>query len=274
MRKEDVLIRLDQAQNSLEQLRVELSRIKTDNVYRKDVKQLVNQISIRWFEEVDPVLPTFGVSDEVKTKYHNLFDKLLNLSVKVSRRKSYLQVLEDVLANLKNDLSIPIMKSVGKIVSMAHLAKVLENVSDEEKEYLDEALGCASHGFLRGSVVLGWNAAVHRLHKVIERLGFDQFNKKSEEMKNITDGRFKRFKKSYNVHSLSELRATVFDNDLLWVLEYWGLIDSNQHERLSICFTMRNNSAHPGEAPITEENLASFYSDLKSIVFDNPKFKV
>jgi hypothetical protein len=112
------------------------------------------------------------------------------------------------------------------------------------------------------------------MHKVIEKLGFDEFNKKSEEMKNINEGRFKRFKKSFNIHSLSELRATVFDNDLLWVLEYWGLIDSNQHDRLSACFTLRNNSAHPGEAPITEENLASFYSDLKNIVFDNPKFKL
>jgi hypothetical protein len=76
------------------------------------------------------------------------------------------------------------------------------------------------------------------------------------------------------VNSLSELRATVFDTDLLWVLEYWGLIDANQHERLSICFTMRNNAAHPGEAPITDINLASAFSDLKNIVFDNPKFKL
>jgi hypothetical protein len=76
------------------------------------------------------------------------------------------------------------------------------------------------------------------------------------------------------VHSLNDLRDMVFDSDLLWVLDYWELIDPNQHDRLSICFTMRNNSSHPGEAPITEENLASFYSDLKSFVFDNPKFKL
>lgn len=43
-------------------------------------------------------------------------------------------------------------------------------------------------------------------------------------------------------------------------------------ERPSICFMMRSNSAHLGEAPITEENLGSFYSDLKGLVFDNPKF--
>jgi hypothetical protein len=166
------------------------------------------------------------------------------------------------------------MKSAGKIVSVSHLAKILENATEEEKGYLEEALGCAGNGFFRASVVLGWCAAVHRMHKTVERLGFDEFNKKSDEMNKITDGRFKRFKKSFTVHSLSELRATVFDSDLLWVLEYWQLIDANQHDRLSICFTMRNNSGHPGEAPVTEENLASFYSDLKAFVFDNAKFKL
>jgi hypothetical protein len=37
---------------------------------------------------------------------------------------------------------------------------------------------------------------------------------------------------------------------------------------------MRNNAAHPGEASITEENLASAFSDLKNIIFDNPKFRL
>jgi len=29
-----------------------------------------------------------------------------------------------------------------------------------------------------------------------------------------------------------------------------------------------------GEAPITEENLSLFHSDLKTIIFDSPKFKL
>jgi hypothetical protein len=37
---------------------------------------------------------------------------------------------------------------------------------------------------------------------------------------------------------------------------------------------MRNNSAHPGEAPISEINLASAFSDLKKIIFDNPNFQI
>jgi hypothetical protein len=51
------------------------------------------------------------------------------------------------------------------------------------------------------------------------------------------------------------------------------LIDSNQHSRLRHCFDMLNHSAHPGQAPISE-NLYSFFSDITQIVLKNPKFAI
>jgi len=274
MSKEDVLASLQWIENSSKGLKSELHQDKSEFVSRNSTKTLVQQVCRRWFEETEPALPRFGVSDVLKEKYHGLFTSLLQLALKKSRKATYVKIMDEVTGNFKDDLFVPVMKSAGQIISISHLAKILENATEEEKDYLNEALGCAGHRFLRASIVLGWSAAVHRMHKTIEKLGFDEFKKKSEEMKVISEGRFKRFNKAFTVNSLNELEATVFDKDMLWVLEYCGLIDANQHERLSICFTMRNNSAHPGEAPITEENLASFYSDLKSIVFDNPKFKL
>ena len=274
MRKQDALANLDDIESSLRKLHIEIRKVKTDNIYKKTIKDSAQATSTKWFEELDPSLTSLGVTDELRKKYDDLFTSLLSLSLKTSVAQTYLKTIDAILQDFKEELFVTIMKSAGQVVSVAQLVKILMNATDEERDYLDEALGCASRGFFRASVVLGWCAAVHRMHKTVERLGFEEFNKKSEEMNSITEGRFKRFKKSFTVHSLSELRATVFDSDLLWVLEYWQLIDANQHDRLSICFTMRNNSGHPGEAPITEENLASFYSDLKSFVFDNPKFKL
>lgn len=272
MRKQEALALLDDIEDLLRKLHIEVRKLKTSNIYKKTIKDSAQKIGTKWFEEIDPSLPSLGVTDEVRKKYHDLFTFLLSLSVKTSVKQTYLKTIDEILQDFKEELFVTVMKSAGQVVSVSHLTKILENATDEEKDYLDEALGCASRGFFRASVVLGWSAAVHRMHKTIEKLGFDEFNKKSDEMKSV-GGRFKRWNKSFTVRSLSDVR-TVVDSDLLWVLEYWELIDSNQHERLQICFTMRNNSAHPGEAPITEENLASFYSDLKNFVFDNPKFKL
>ncbi len=273
MRKEDVIEGLNKVEDSSIKIRKEISKISSITVNKKEIKDSTKELCKYWFEEIEPPLQRFGISEDITRKYHGLFTNLLELALKISRKETYLKKFDNILFNFKEELHIPVIKWAGSIISVTHIAKILDSATDEEKDYLNEALGCASHKFLKASVVLGWSAAIHRLHKTVEKLGFDEFNKKSEEMKNITEGRFKRFKKSFHVQSLSDLSATIFDNDLLWVLEYWELIDSNQHERLSICFTMRNNAAHPGEALITEENLASFYSDLKTIIFDNPKFK-
>lgn len=272
MRKDDVINTLTNIESSLTKLRKDVS-IEGDHVNKRGIKDSTLGLCKSWFEETEPSLQRFSITDSVKEKYHALFTNLIGLALKKSRKMTYLKIIDNLLQDFKDELYIPIIKFSASIISVSHLTKILENATEPEKDYLNEALGCASHNFFRASVVLGWDAAVYRMHKVIEKLGFDEFNKKSEEMKNIDEGRFKRFKKSFHVQTLSDLSATVFDTDLLWVLEYWGLIDSNQHERLSICFTMRNNSAHPGEASISEENLSSFYSDLKNIIFANPKFK-
>ena len=86
-------------------------------------------------------------------------------------------------------------------------------------------------------------------------------------------GRFKRFNSPQNVASLSELRE-VFDTIILWVLEGMQLIDNNQQTRLRSCFDLRCQCAHPGDAPVTEYNLLSYFSDLNEIVFKNDTFKI
>lgn len=116
------------------------------------------------------------------------------------------------------------------------------------------------------ATLLTGNATVYRMHKVVEKTGFAVFAQKTEEMRAKTTGRHSRFKKSLPVHSMSELQ-TVFDNDLLWVLEYMELFDGNQHDRLQVCFMMRNNSVHPGAAKMTEPNYHSFCSDIYEYIF-------
>jgi hypothetical protein len=271
--KEDVIAGLNLLEGGLKQLSKLLVSVKGTVVSRLDIRNTAQQAARKWFEDVEKPAIHLGVSELVATKYHNLFDKLLDLSVKVSWRETYIKTVSDILEDFRTELLTPVLRSAGKIVAFSNIDKIMENVSKEEADYLTEAIECAKHGYLRASAILAWNAAVHRMHRVIEKRGFDEFNKKSEEMKALNEGRFKRFGKSFKVNSLSELRATVFDNDLLWVLEYWGLIDSNEHDRLSLCFTMRNNCAHPGEAPLTEENLASIFSDLNVIIFHNPDFE-
>lgn len=72
-------------------------------------------------------------------------------------------------------------------------------------------------------------------------------------------------------HSLSDLHA-IFDADLIAVLEEMELIDSNEADRLKICFHYRNQAAHPAKPPILDVHLAAFYTDIDATVLSNLKF--
>jgi len=145
--------------------------------------------------------------------------------------------------------------------------------SSDEGVYFKEALSCAKSGYLRAATVLAWCTAIDRIHHKIAEIGLSKFNMAAAYIASQKSGRFKKFTKTFNVNSLSELRE-VFDNDVLWVIEGMTLIDSNQHTRLRSCFDMRNQSAHPSEAPVTEYNLASLFSDIDQIVLSNAKFRI
>jgi hypothetical protein len=145
--------------------------------------------------------------------------------------------------------------------------------ADADDAYLKEAVDCARTGFIRAAAVMGWCAAIARIHKAVERIGFAKFNVASAEMASQTQGRFKKFNRPQSVTSISDLQL-VFDTDLVWILEGMQVIDANQHARLRSCFELRNHSAHPGEAPVTDYNLLSFFSDIIEIVLKNPKFAV
>ena len=143
----------------------------------------------------------------------------------------------------------------------------------EESGYFQEAIDCAQKGFLRAAAVMGWCAAIDRIHRKIEQIGFAKFNVVSAQMASQTKRRYKRFNQPQSATNLSELRE-VFDTTILWIIEGMNLIDSNQHTRLRSRFEMRCQCAHPGEAPITEYNLMSLFSDIQLIVLENDDLRL
>ncbi|MDD1533843.1 MULTISPECIES: hypothetical protein [unclassified Bradyrhizobium] len=230
----------------------------------------VQTLASVWFDRVKDALEAGKVAPDLVGEANTVFDKMLRLS-KMKPRKTTLIAELTAAVNVYKKLVHVIETSSFASSQALSIAPFIEGLQGDETDYLDEAQRCLTVEGLRACVVLGWCATVSRIHRKIEDLGFDKFSQATREMAGKTTGRFKPFKKQFQIESRSELQ-TVFDTDLLWVLEYLELIDNNQHQRLRHCFEFRNNSAHPGLAPIKGPNLYSFYSDISEIILKNPKF--
>ncbi len=231
----------------------------------------MKKAAVGWFDSVKPALVDAGFSPGTISHYSSKFELMLKQSRSKPSKTYVYNNLTEITQNYSNDIIHQI--EIGSFTPSDPLSitPFIDGLESVEREYLAEAQRCLAAGALRGCVVMGWCAAIARMHAKIEEIGFDKFTKASKQIKAKTTGRYKFIKKEFEIDSLSELQ-TVFDTDLLWVLEFLELIDSNQHQRLRSCFEMRNHAGHPGQAPTEPANVYSFYSDISKIVLKNEKF--
>lgn len=255
----------------LENIKSAISKINSVNISNKQLLERINEIAKIWFKKIRNNLRFYVTDETIASDYDKLFERLLSLSYKANRKKSVLEVIDNIQKHFTEDVLMPIQMNNTEIQASELFDILLEIKNVEENEYMREAIECAEAKHFRAAVILGWCATIDRIHKVIADNGFEKFSQKTLEMKEQKAGRFKRFNKSYIVTNMSEMQE-VFDNDVLLVLEAMGYIDNNQHARLSSCYNMRCNCGHPGEAPMTKYNVMSFFSDIIEIIFKNKKF--
>lgn len=271
--KEQILALVRKQVSDLTALQRALRSIQSPRIQQKAPLEAGANIARHWFDVVRPALEKAAFDGGTIQSFSLRFEELLRVTGGHPRRTSYLDSISEMLNAYKSDIVHQIEIGSFSTTGALSIAPYLEGLPVAEGDFLDEAQRCLSVEALRGCIVLGWCATIARIHQKIEEIGFDKFSKATEEMANKTTGRFKPFNKKYQVESLSELQR-VFDTDLLLIMEYLGLIDSNQNARLRYCFDMRNHSAHPGQAPITGENLYSFFSDITQMVLKNPRFAI
>lgn len=271
--KQEILGKLEDFRNSLSTLKKELRANKPDTVNKKSLRKTADEIATMWVEELrSPLEYKFKLDTELIKKTAADMKQLHRLSMPSNLKSSYLKVISKVLKNFNDKYILPIKQTSFEIEKIFDLTKIIPTLSNNaESQYLKEAIECASSGHCRAAIVMGWCCAIDRIQRKIMANGFPNFNNASLKLKNQNKGEFKHWNKQFNISNVSELQR-VFDKDLIIVLEGMKLIDGNQYQRLDVCLQYRNHSAHPGEAPIEETHVVTFFTDINKIILQNPKF--
>lgn len=258
----------------LKKLRTDVKSQNAERISKRRIYGKAEDLGTTWFSKYVDFLTEQTISADTITRYSQGFSRLVKLSSPNNLKRSYQRVLNEICRSFRNDLILPLLQKPTSTFKLSQLNVILKDLpSPGQNEYLQEAIACAQRRYFKAAAVLGWCAAIDQIHKVIERVGFAKFNIASSAMASQKTGRFKKFNQAQNISSIGELRE-VFDTTILWILEGMQHIDSNEHTRLKGCFDLRCQCAHPGNAPVTEYNLMSFFSDLNTIIFRNSKFAV
>jgi hypothetical protein len=270
--KDKVIQSLRGLQEGILSIQSIIQRTKTvllsPEVFGKEIDWAVNL----WADQVEKEIPRFEIEETVVTRYRDDLRKLHSLSSKRNKRTSHQKVIKALLANFHADLVQPVMFH-GETNASEEIRKIIAGIPyPDQKGYLEEALRCIEADCKRATAVLGWSAAMHHIHSKIEEIGFTEFNTEATALTK-KGGRFKHFRGFAQIDSISDLRE-ISDRGILTVLDGMGLLESNQRTRLESCLDLRIQGSHPGDAEITMPNLVSFFSDLSTLVFNNPKLKV
>lgn len=271
--KSEFLEELRGFKKRLNALKREVAALTTDAVSKKGIRTEANDLADLWVEMIrSPLEHKFKLDKQLITETAEHFKRLHVLSRPNNLKSSYLDCLNSILADFDNRFILPIQQSGGEPESVVQLHKLIPLLKDaHQSDYLKEAIECAEANHSKAAIVMGWCAAIDRIQQKVMALGLAQFNSTSTAVKNQTSGKYKRWNKEFKISTEAELQA-VFDTDLIVVVENIGLLDGNESARLEICFTYRNQSAHPGKAPVDPPHVVAFFTDIVKIVLANPKF--
>lgn len=273
--KKTLLEKVEVFKRDLQALKRDVTALTTARVNRKAIRDQADAIATYWVEDLrSPLEHRAKLPTELIEQTAADMKQLHVLSRPSNLKSSYLGLLNQVLRKFDDKFVLPIKQSATEVESIFDLGKLVPGLANpDESDYLKEAIECAEAGQRRAAIVMGWCAVVDKFQQKIMRLGLDNFNAMSRQIKAQTSGKFKRWNKEFVCTTLSELQ-TVFDTDLVVILEGMNLIDGNEAERLEVCFMYRNQSAHPSAAPIADPNVVAFFSDINAIVLQNPKFNL
>ncbi len=273
--KDEILEQLASFRARLRALRKNVAKLATKAVNRTALRNEADSIATEWVERLrSPLEHKFKLPGLLIEETSDAMKRLHVLSRPSNLKSSYLATIDSVLKGFDDHFLLPIKQTPSAVNTVFELQKLVPTITNPaESEYLREAIDCANAGYRKAAVVLGWCAAVDRLQRKVLAVGLQKFNDTSSALKNKTTGKFAKWNKEFKVTTLSELQS-VFDTDLLVVLEGMGLLDGNQAERLRTGFQYRNHSAHPGEAPIDDPHLIAFFTDIATIVLQNPQFAI
>jgi len=273
--KQEALANLEKFRDLLKSLKKELNATNSKTINKISIRRMADSVATIWVEELRSALEhKFKLDKELIRETADDMKHLHRLSRPNNLKSSYLRVISRVLKRFDDKFILPIKQMSIEVEKILDLTKIIPTLPDPaESQYLQEAVECASSGHTRAAIVMGWCCAVDRIQRKIMSIGFSQFNATSHKLKNQTSGKYRRWNKEFCISSLAELQE-IFDKDLIVLIEGMGLIDSNQAQRLEICFLYRNHSAHPGEAPIEEPHVITFFTDINTIILQNPKFSV
>lgn len=185
-------------------------------------------------------------------------------------------------ANTKDDVSgfeyrsINIMKShLTRINDIRpKLEKIAEQFTDEETEYIKEAICCLENHCFKAAALMVWSAGISRILGYVEK-HLSDYNKCSKGMLDNPKSFYRHFAPNFkkNATDINDVRENGKDRQLLCYICYKGFITITEFKKLKSNYDTRNDCAHPTSISLKPNEIIVIFENVYSLLLDNRKLK-
>lgn len=193
-----------------------------------------------------------GEESSKEDKYDKNDDKELNLDYsKIKLTKKQQTKIDDIR---------PKYESIGK------------KLSDEETEYIKEALHCLKIQCFKASVLMIWSTGISKVLKFIEK-DISKFSTASQEMKDNNKSFYRHHCLNFqtNATDIDGIRHASKDIQLLSYICFENKIDESQFKKLKNNYDTRNDCAHPTQIKLEVNETIAIFENIYNLVLNNNK---
>jgi len=243
----------------IERLNEDVEKHASEWIAYRPFREKAKRAFLNWNKKIRIQLERLQFSDAILTDLDEDFKLLYGEATRKPAGRT--SIVRRCLAEI---LTIYLERVLPKMSSIVHaipkeIDLIITKIEDPyEKEWMKEAMDCASIGCFRSSVIMGWIAVMWNLYRKIEEKGFRKFN--SIVKKKFPKKYAKNVKKIYDLEYFS-------DRDILLICEEMGIIDRSQRSALESCLDLRNKCSHPGKYKPGKKKIESFFEDVLNNVF-------
>lgn len=231
-----------------------------DKIRNKEIRSLLTNFLDKKTKSIKETLEEYEALSKTKGKKKSAAVKTPKSASKTRKK--------DILAF--NPIKLTKQQQTLKDQVREKFENIGKTFTEEEKEYISEALSCLEEGCHKAATIMIWASGIHRILKYIEKNLVD-FNMATDKMcahpKPLYKYQCKNFLK--NAASVDEIRLNSNDRHLLSFLLYKDFITITGCKKLLANYDKRCDCAHPTDIKLSPNEVIALFENVYDLILNN-----
>lgn len=211
---------------------------------------------------------------ETLGEYENLLKPKSKKKTQTSKKSEYTKTQQETDTFTFKPIKLTTQQQTLKNQVREKFENIGMTFTDEEKEYISEALSCLEKGCHKAATIMIWASGIHRILTYIDK-NLADFNTATDTMHKNPKSVYKHIAKIFqkNAITVDDIRLNGNDRQLLSYLLYKNFITITGCKKLFANYDKRCDCAHPTDIKLSPNEVIALFENVYDLILNNSNLK-